>query len=1268
MRKSVIRRHPINFAKPQLGFRKIRIAVVWRLVNTAVRLQSRRSERTKVRYSTLYGWFALAMTAFVSATGAADWPTQRHDAARSGISQARLSEPLELLWAWRLPRRNAVFGSDRRSRIDGAYDVTVVGKTLYMGCEYNDSVAAMDTETGRVKWRFYAEGAVRFSPTISKGRCYFGADDGRLYCLRAEDGKLIWRFDGAPAGRKIINHQRISSAWLVTGGAVVSGDVVSFSCGAWPLDGICVYGVNTETGKMIWRHDTFTAISNGYLSVRGGQLSLRVGQRGRFRIDPAAGKLIAAEKDNDPKLHWRKARDMWEAADRSNLPGGVRFADGWTPYYAIAQAGSQVFGAGMVFGSGASAADYGIVGLDEPDDGGKKPRVFFARKVDGRVLDTVCADDKLFVMTQNGSVYCFGARGKSKGVELELPKPQYGKSSDQIVNSTAEILFLTRRNEGFCLVWGLSDGSIVEELLRTSKLQICAVDPDADKVNALRRKFDRAGLYRDRLQLYVGEGASFEFPPYVADLIISENLPTSGLNRGEAFAKAVFRSLRPYGGTACFVADTRTRTVFAQFASGAKSFRAVFKDGKGLVRLQREGSLPGSADWTHEMRDSANSLCAPDQLARGPMSVLWFGGPAAETGLTYQEMLPPGLLVVDGRYIMQGPNKLTAIDVYTGRRLWQVPLPESQHNATHYGKVVPEYPGKIEGQIPVSEVSRGTGLNAAASSDAIYIAAGTRCLMLSSETGKTLKEFVVPIEGSDVARLCWGRLFVDGDLLIATAFDPGEIERCFSAWGNSNEKNKDRLPMQYIAAVNRRSGKLVWSRKAVNAFNNRAIAIGNGRVMCTDTLTPEVWSALEGRGRKPQPARPMVMAFDVKSGKSIWSNPLDIVATKISYSVDRDLLILPSRSPLVWKGDKWTSTAPPGADPKQKDTKTPGVMIAIRGADGKQAWRVGQFQYAEPVMIRGDTIVTRKGLTFRLQDGKPHRRPSALIGQNEGWSCPKGGCNYIVGGTYLMTSRTRYYDAEHHSGQAILVGMRSGCTPSIIPAGGVMCLLNYSSHSTDPYRSAAVFVHDPKAVNWKSYAPSADKAVEDRQLRRIALNIAAPGDHADSNGAIWFSQGLGEQNKKKKRPTNAVGVVVDIVGESLNKFGAHPLRLRPAAPGAVEFVAASGFEGVESIRIVLGGESAKKRKYAVRLHFAELDCAVKPAHRVFSVSIQGRNVLESFDIVKAASGPMRAIVRQFAGVEAGEDITIRFERCGTGRAPLLCGVEIVRDDFRAPMP
>ena len=56
-----------------------------------------------------------------------------------------------------------------------------------------------------MRWRFFADGPVRFAPIATNDELYFGADDGCLYCLEASTGKFNWKLNATPANRRAIN-------------------------------------------------------------------------------------------------------------------------------------------------------------------------------------------------------------------------------------------------------------------------------------------------------------------------------------------------------------------------------------------------------------------------------------------------------------------------------------------------------------------------------------------------------------------------------------------------------------------------------------------------------------------------------------------------------------------------------------------------------------------------------------------------------------------------------------------------------------------------------------------------------------------------------------------------------------------------------------------------------------------------------------------------------------------------------------------------------
>jgi hypothetical protein len=93
------------------------------------------------------------------------------------------------------------------------------------------------------------------------------------------------------------------------------------------------------------------------------------------------------------------------------------------------------------------------------------------------------------------------------------------------------------------------------------------------------------------------------------------------------------------------------------------------------------------------------------------------------------------------------------------------------------------------------------------------------------------------------------------------------------------------------------------------------------------------------------------------------------------------------------------------------------------------------------------------------------------------------------------------------------------------------------------------------------------------------------------------------------------------------------------------------------------GAFEEPRPYTVRLHFAEI-AERKAGQRIFDVSLQGRRVLEGFDIVKEAGGANRPVVREFEGIGVKDDLRVTLTRAGASQAePLLNGIEIIAEDW-----
>src|SRR5438270_876246 len=109
---------------------------------------------------------ALGLLCLPPAARAADWPTWRHDAARSAASPQELPARLHLQWVRVYPALTPAWPDQPKLQFDAAYEPVVAGNTLFVASSRTDSVTALDTATGAERWRFHADGPVRFAPTV----------------------------------------------------------------------------------------------------------------------------------------------------------------------------------------------------------------------------------------------------------------------------------------------------------------------------------------------------------------------------------------------------------------------------------------------------------------------------------------------------------------------------------------------------------------------------------------------------------------------------------------------------------------------------------------------------------------------------------------------------------------------------------------------------------------------------------------------------------------------------------------------------------------------------------------------------------------------------------------------------------------------------------------------------------------------------------------------------------------------------------------------
>ena len=176
-----------------------------------------------------------------SAATEEDWPCLRGNMARTSYAHTTLPGRLAPAWSTRLA--------------SGLTSPTVGGGRLFVATPQTHQVHALDIGDGKHAWSFTAGGRVDSPPTYAFGHVVFGSRDGTVYCLRAADGALRWRFLAARYDKRLFNFEQLESAWPVFGSVLVIGKEAFVTAGrSIFLDGgITFYRLDLATGRVVTR-------------------------------------------------------------------------------------------------------------------------------------------------------------------------------------------------------------------------------------------------------------------------------------------------------------------------------------------------------------------------------------------------------------------------------------------------------------------------------------------------------------------------------------------------------------------------------------------------------------------------------------------------------------------------------------------------------------------------------------------------------------------------------------------------------------------------------------------------------------------------------------------------------------------------------------------------------------------------------------------------------------------------------------------------------
>ena len=973
------------------------------------------------------------LIAFVSASTLiggsvrADWPMVRGNAARSGYSPAKelTGEALTLKWVRReQPPRPAWPGSDRVAD-DRAHHVVLADGKLFFGSSADCHVYALNAATGKELWSFATDAPVRFAPALwknpsGKWRVFTASDDGVLYCLDADSGKLLWSRRGGPEKRMMLGNGRMISRWPARGGPVVKDNVVYFGAGIWPSEGIWIYALNAADGKVIWCNSDSGAIlmpqphggamaqsgitAQGYLATSDEQLFVPTGRAVPAALDRKTGKLqyfhlqkygklggstvalagkylVNGARLFDPRTG-KAARGAINASLLADTPEGIVFyAKGKIIAHGAKWSVDAPGGGAALIVAGRHAVSGGSGKVSVIDITAKK--VICSAKVKGEALSLAIAGGRLFVSTDAGGIYCFAAGAKGSDITAERQPKPYGDNTAMAARAKA-ILEKTGVREGYCADLACGDGALAFELARQSKLTIYAVDSDPAAVALARKKLRSAGLYGTRVTVHLADPTATPYPNYFADLVVSGRSVTS---------KETARLLRPGGGVSCIGPADKMKLT---------------------VRKPRKGA----GTWTHQYADAGNTLCGTDQLVRAPLELLWFNSPKIRTPNRHGRGHTP---ISDGtRMYVMGLNSLGALDIHNGRMLWEYKLP---------GALKPFDQDHLMG-------TAGTGSNLCMSKGRIYVHTGEKCLVIDAPTGKKLAEFAPPKLPSGKAGR-WGYIAVSGQTLLGSLVDESHlVPYRFMRSNMAGMFTESSL----LFAMDAETGKLKWQYAAKNSIRHNTIATAGGRVYLIDRAKA---AEVRRRGQKNKPHAPGVLTvLDLETGRLAWKNP-DAYGTMLLAARTEDILLMCYQSTRF-----------------KLDSEAGGRMTAMRASTGKTLWDI-KTKYASRPLINGQTIYAQPG-AWDLLTGK---QKTANSKAPEPWTFKRSyGCGIISAAPNMLLFRSAtlgYRDLLGDRPTANFGGIRPGCWINVIPAGGLILMPDSTTGCKCSYLNTATVALQP---------------------------------------------------------------------------------------------------------------------------------------------------------------------------------------------------------------